>query len=850
MKIGHRIIGGFIVALALVMITGAVGYFSLMSVATQVDLLDDFIFPKIRAVTQVERSALETGLYTQMFLNKRNDVSRQAMLKNLGDVYKALDDVVAITKKFNDAATTEAAEKARRNTTEYKDLTDQGLNFIENNEKLVKDFRQKGQVVVKLAQEYANSVQLQFKAAMDANESAKLVILIKDLRDVTQIERLALNTRIFEKNYMLWKESEDFEGLKQNVAGIQKLLDEMEAGQKDPAQLSKIREARKATTDYREATAAWVENDHKLTAGLRRMEEAERAVSKAARDAADLAAAAAKQAGALASNADDTARAFLTVTVVIAFGLLSLFAFLVSRSITPHIVAMTKVMGRLAGGDNQVDVPSRDRKDEIGEMAQAVQIFKENAIEKVRMDNAERRRVEEDRKTSDMQRERERDIGKEIATLIDGVAVGDLSRRLELGDKDGFYRTMSEGINRLTDTIEGVIAELAGMLNALAGGDLDKRIVKEYQGAFQQLKTDFNATSNKLAEIVGQISQATEAISTAAGEVSAGSVDLSERTEQQASSLEETAASMEQLGATVRSNAETAQRANKMAADAKTAAEHGGSVAGSAIEAMKRIADASRKITDIISVIDEIAFQTNLLALNAAVEAARAGDAGKGFAVVAQEVRVLAQRSAQASKEIKTLILASDSEVQSGVEMVSKAGDSLNGIVAGVQQVAGLISEMAGASQEQASAVEEINATVAQLDEMTQKNAALVEQTAAASQAMANQSGDLRSMMSFFKLSIAGRRIGGDNGASQTHAVAPAYKASSRQTASISPRKAPPPMKVAHKPAARPAASASKSVSHHPSSSYNAAPVSAKPVAQAAPLKRAAGSDDDDWKEF
>ncbi len=427
-------------------------------------------------------------------------------------------------------------------------------------------------------------------------------------------------------------------------------------------------------------------------------------------------------------------------------------AFLVARGIYRPLAGMTETMARLAEGDLTADVRDRDRRDEIGTMAAAVQVFKDNAIEKKRLDEAERERAEAERRAEEAQRQREQAIGQEIAALIDAVSKGDLDRRIDLNGKDGFHKTMSGGMNRVTDTVQAVIKDLAEVLGALAQGDLTRRVTSDYQGAFQRVKEDVNATSDRLSEIVGQLHQSAEAIASAAAEVSTGSADLAERTEQQASSLEETAASMEELGATVRSNADNAQRANHMADDARKAAESGGTVAGSAIEAMKRIEDASRKITDIIGVIDEIAFQTNLLALNAAVEAARAGDAGRGFAVVAQEVRQLAQRSAQASKEIKALILDSDGQVKEGVDLVKKAGDALGGIMAGVHQVATLIAEMASASTEQASALDEINSTVAQMDEMTQKNAALVEETTAAAQAMAGQAADLQSLVGFFKL--------------------------------------------------------------------------------------------------
>ncbi|PWC97798.1 methyl-accepting chemotaxis protein, partial [Azospirillum sp. TSO5] len=351
-----------------------------------------------------------------------------------------------------------------------------------------------------------------------------------------------------------------------------------------------------------------------------------------------------------ASRSDmDNTTTLLIGMAVGAFVLGILVALITARSIVRPVVQMTGTMTELAAGNLTVDVPALENRDEIGRMAKAVLVFKDNAVEKKRMDEAERERLEAERRAAEAQRAREQAIGEEIADLIDAVSKGDLDRRIDLAGKDGFYKTMSQGINRLTDTVEAVIADLGEVLSALAQGDLNRRVTRDYQGAFERVKTDVNATSTRLAEIVGQITQAAETIAAAAAEVSLGSSDLADRTEQQASSLEETAASMEELGATVRSNAENAQRANVMAAQARGSAESGGGVAGSAIEAMRRIEESSRKITDIIGVIDEIAFQTNLLALNAAVEAARAGDAGRGFAVVAQEVRQLAQRSAQAS---------------------------------------------------------------------------------------------------------------------------------------------------------------------------------------------------------
>ncbi|HEY0837426.1 MAG TPA: methyl-accepting chemotaxis protein [Azospirillum sp.] len=346
-------------------------------------------------------------------------------------------------------------------------------------------------------------------------------------------------------------------------------------------------------------------------------------------------------------------------------------------------------------------------------------------------------------------------IEAEISDMVDAAVRGDFSRRIDLQGKDGFFRLVSEGINRLAQNVADATEELASLFESLSQGDLSRRIDKHYEGVFHRLKEDFNATVQKLSEIVKRINGAAETIATASREVADGSLDLSERTEQQASSLEETAASMEELAATVRSNADNAQQVNVFATDARRAAEKGGQVASSAVEAMKRIEQSSQKISDIIGVIDEIAFQTNLLALNAAVEAARAGDAGRGFAVVAQEVRQLAQRSAQASKEIKSLILASGTQVRDGVDLVRSAGATLTDIVAGITRVADLVSEIARATAEQASGLDEVNGAVAQMDEMTQKNAALVEESTAAARSLEEQAGNLRQQMAFFAIDSA-----------------------------------------------------------------------------------------------
>ena len=432
-------------------------------------------------------------------------------------------------------------------------------------------------------------------------------------------------------------------------------------------------------------------------------------------------------------------------------------AFFTGRSIAHPIKAMTDAMSRLADGDHDVTVPALDNRDEIGEMAQAVQVFKRNAIDKLQMEAEQRAAQEAQKIAEEEQRSREAAIVAEVAEVAEAASQGDLERQIDLNGKAGFLLNLCEGVNSLVHLTGVALQDVASVLSSVAAGDLTKRITNPYAGLFDQLKGDVNQTAEKLFDIVTGINGAAAQIGSAASEVAAGSQDLSERSEQQASALEETAASMEELAATVRQNATNAQQANQLAAGAREVAASGGQVVSDAIAAMGRIEASSQKIGDIVGMIDEIAFQTNLLALNAAVEAARAGDAGKGFAVVAQEVRNLAQRSAQASKEIKVLIAQSTGEVKTGAELVKGAGKTLDDILTGVKRVADIVGEIAAASSEQASGIDQVNQAVTQMDEMTQQNAALVEESTAAAHALEDQSGELNRLMAFFQVGALAR---------------------------------------------------------------------------------------------
>ncbi|EAR07737.1 methyl-accepting chemotaxis protein [Reinekea blandensis] len=342
---------------------------------------------------------------------------------------------------------------------------------------------------------------------------------------------------------------------------------------------------------------------------------------------------------------------------------------------------------------------------------------------------------------------------REVTQLVEGAVNGDFKQSIATEGKQGFLLTLAENLNTLVSTADQSLSRVSEALERLSKGDLTVRITEDYEGAFGDLRDYCNQTAQSLDSMVTQVSEAVVAIRTASGEIAQGNSDLSSRTEQQAANLEETASSMEELSSTVKSNSDNAQQANSLAERATDVAVRGGDLIREVVQTMEAINDSSRKISDIIGVIDGIAFQTNILALNAAVEAARAGEQGRGFAVVASEVRSLAQRSANAAKDIKGLISDSVDKIESGNQLVNQSGETMDEIVGAIKRVNDIMGEIAAASTEQTSGIQEVTTAVNQMDEMTQQNAALVEETAAASENLQSQAETLGQNIDVFKLS-------------------------------------------------------------------------------------------------
>jgi methyl-accepting chemotaxis protein len=483
-----------------------------------------------------------------------------------------------------------------------------------------------------------------------------------------------------------------------------------------------------------------------VLAALDKALEGQKAVTAALKEYTTYSAATLSESRATAISRSTTTQILLLATAFICIVAGMLLSMLFARNgIVRPIQLLTGVMSNLAAGKLDDDIPCTERKDEIGAMARTLDVFRANEMQMREMEAQE----------AALQAQ-SKDLQTNISTIVAAAAAGDFSRRITKAYEDEDLRRFATGVNELVENVDRGVSEVRRVIASLSHADLTQEMAGHFQGDFAELQANVNGAMLTLRSTMTGILTTAGTITGNSRELSAAADQLAHRTEQQAASLEETAAALEEITTTVKTSTTRALEASEIVREAKDSADKSGDIVQNAISAMGRIEQSSQKISQIISVIDEIAFQTNLLALNAGVEAARAGEAGRGFAVVAQEVRELAQRSANAAKEIKTLINASAGEVKGGVSLVLSTGDVLSEIKDLVNRVNDHVVSITRAAQEQSAALGEINTAVNQMDQMTQQNAAMVEETTAASQVLASEAAQLQTALSQFHID-AGR---------------------------------------------------------------------------------------------
>ena len=736
LKIGIRIYAGFVVVLLLLLTLATVGYFSLGGVSGRFEQYATISDNTVR-MTEIDRDVVGVRASMREYVRSGSPTS----LKSLRDVGKEAREILA-----NLSATAPIPKQRER----AKQILASLDTFVSNFDSIVKiqgDLNKAlNEVMNPLAAKLSGTLAEIIRGAVDDADMS-----VAAQAGIAQQQ--LMSARLSVASFLQSNDAKLVEASEREFGTLSEALKRLNEANNDDARAVKVAQVIKETPQFLAAfraavkliaeRARLVDDGAKLAADMIQLTSAMKTTSQASLSELKKAAA-----GDIASTIN-----FSIMIAGLALILGTAIAWVIGRGVTKPILALSQTMDVLAGGNLDVEVPGTERGDELGLMAKSVLTFREAGRTNIRL---QQEAIEKDKQAVAASAKATVQVMEEfdaaLGNIVKAAVAGEFSQRVDLEGKTGLVLKMGTAINSLCENVARAVDDLAIMLNSLAEGDLTHRITAQYHGTFALLKDNANKTAERIGTTIAEITASAREVTNASAEISASTTDLSQRSEEQAASLEQTSASMEQISATVKKNAENAQAANVSAASTQSIAGRGGEVVAKAVEAMARIEESSRKISDIIGVIDEIARQTNLLALNAAVEAARAGEAGRGFAVVASEVRSLAQRSSQAAKDIKDLITNSNDQVKDGVELVNRAGTALTEIVESIKTVAAIVADIANASAEQADGIAQVNKALNQMDEVTQQNSALVEENAATAKTLEHQAKAMDERVAVFKI--------------------------------------------------------------------------------------------------